>query len=1261
MPSGGSRGGGRSRGKGGRNGKNRMSKLNATQDIAYESQEIEFDLGLNDLEADDIKPKGKKRVKCSLCGQKFGSLASHSRWCDGDAGKLLEKRRKLQNAVSEEGMMVDSEDVPGVDMVENEPHVQIQETIQIPSLSQSTRPRRKHRMPARYTDFVVGTQNAMNDIPIPANSPRVHDQFSPSSSHLSPEHENSHSPAPISEPIFLSEPNNASLFRIHRYFSPQNDPYISMTLADTSDISSGETDRSRSDVFGRNATDTVASNDNHSLFPNPTLHRLMKWHYDSSRSKSLKSLDRLVKDVFLQPDFDVEHLHDFSARATAALLDKPFGEGPESTGVPFKHFDGWINGSVQIKLVRARNHVEESEAPTVDINKVYYRRLFDVIRAEMKEPYTAQFFLKPFMLFWQPSNRPLQRVYGEAYTSDRMLEFEAEIMAKIQNLPKGTIQHEVGIVAIALYSDSTLLSNFGKASMWPAYFTFSNWSKYPRLKLESHAMNHIVYFPSLPATINEHYETHFASIAQDAELRFCKVELLQAIWHLLVSDPEFYDAYVNGYVEECADGIMRHLFYRFFCYSADYVEKVMLACIKFLAQHPCPLCLLKKEDMHRLGTKADMKTHETLAREDSDDLRKAIKKARQLIFDHGYSVSSRRVQDLLGKYSAQPIQSAFSKLYQPHGLNHFLMYPPDQFHDNTGRSSDYQKHNVRILQATNKSHVEYLNWRYRQVPTFGNGTIRRFKKDVAKFSKFAGRDYEDALQCAMPCYEGLFPDELDPLIQDLTFTFATYISYSSLRQHTDSTLATFKTVTKELGRSFREYVRAVTDIDTRENDKEVESRIKRNPDGGTEPRKKCFSLTNYKTHALGHQIDAIRYWGTADGTNTQAGEREHHRVKQLYGVTNKHDFEGQIGKHVMRQQRLHWEAARTSARVPEKLKPEEMPPDDPSAHHHIPLSEKNPMRFDVLLQPGLPPKPGLQNFKQKLQRHLLSQILDVDPEGCPDHELYKVVFVGNRFFRHQKFRVNYTSYDLRRKQDTIGFRRRPHIMLLADNPDASHPYLYARVIGIYHANVIWFQLDESYPWGWRAKRLPRLQFLDEHDPDAFGFADPTDVIRASHLIPAFHYNTTQALLSEGSLVRLYEEYYDGKYVKEDEDWVYHYVNFFPDRDMFMRYRGGGIGHATTDRYTRRLEEEATQNDEALPTYDSSGIRIHWQDDDNYDEEGKESDLEDIDSEDFLDSLSQRMVGDNDSNDDLDIEKDEANSESSDSSSNGEESTDEDYD
>lgn len=93
-------------------------------------------------------------------------------------------------------------------------------------------------------------------------------------------------------------------------------------------------------------------------------------------------------------------------------------------------------------------------------------------------------------------------------------------------------------------------------------------------------------------------------------------------------------------------------------------------------------------------------------------------------------------------------------------------------------------------------------------------------------------------------------------------------------------------------------------------------------------------------------------------------------------------------------------------------------------------------------------------------------------------------------------------------------------MVLADNEDASdHPFLYARVLGIFHANVVymgsqvvdytarpyeflwvrWFDFDPKVsPGGWSSSAFDRLRFPPMAQPDSFSFLDPEDMVRSCH-------------------------------------------------------------------------------------------------------------------------------------------------------------------
>lgn len=148
-----------------------------------------------------------------------------------------------------------------------------------------------------------------------------------------------------------------------------------------------------------------------------------------------------------------------------------------------------------------------------------------------------------------------------------------------------------------------------------------------------------------------------------------------------------------------------------------------------------------------------------------------------------------------------------------------------------------------------------------------------------------------------------------------------------------------------------------------------------------------------------------------------------------------------------------------------------------------------------------------------------------------------IIFKDDRMYRHGLARFNYTTYDVRRGQDVVN-PNMPHrdIMLLAkkndtDNNDmdasadtsSNHPFLYARVLGIFHVNVVyigdgmldykprrveflwvrWFEYVGPRSLRWADLRLDRIRFPPMASEGAFGFVDPGDVLRGCNIIPAF--------------------------------------------------------------------------------------------------------------------------------------------------------------
>jgi hypothetical protein len=89
---------------------------------------------------------------------------------------------------------------------------------------------------------------------------------------------------------------------------------------------------------------------------------------------------------------------------------------------------------------------------------------------------------------------PPQHVYSELYNSDAFLLEHNKIQAEHCNDEPAL---ENVVATLMPYSDSTHLTNFGTASLWPIYLFFSNISKYIRAKLTSFSANHLAYIPSV--------------------------------------------------------------------------------------------------------------------------------------------------------------------------------------------------------------------------------------------------------------------------------------------------------------------------------------------------------------------------------------------------------------------------------------------------------------------------------------------------------------------------------------------------------------------------------------------------------------------------------------------------------------------------------------------------------------------------------------------------------------------------------------------
>ena len=121
-----------------------------------------------------------------------------------------------------------------------------------------------------------------------------------------------------------------------------------------------------------------------------------------------------------------------------------------------------------------------------------------------------------------------------------------------------------------------------------------------------------------------------------------------------------------------------------------------------------------------------------------------------------------------------------------------------------------------------------------------------------------------------------------------------------------------------------------------------------------------------------------------------------------------------------------------------------------------------------------------------LRAHLLTRLPGgeafADGHEPTQEEVVSAVIAHDRMYAHKVLRINYDTYDMRREQDMINPDRHPDVTMYAED-ESEHPYLYARVIGVFHLYahrktpvgpssppkelhvvwVRWFDLDMSAP------------------------------------------------------------------------------------------------------------------------------------------------------------------------------------------------------
>ncbi|KAG2063716.1 hypothetical protein BDR04DRAFT_1131029 [Suillus decipiens] len=824
---------------------------------------------------------------------------------------------------------------------------------------------------------------------------------------------------------------------------------------------------------------------------------------------------------------------------------------------------GWKSTPVSIQVPFLRT----TEVPGPQLYhaaNLYHCSIIAVLQEKLANARDNKLFhYEPYELRWDPPHLDTEvSIYGDLYMSAAFHEAHSDLQ-KSPGEPDCDLPRVVA--GLMFWSDATQLTSFGNAKLWPTYMYFSNESKYCCCKPLCNLSNHIAYFetirlPTLPDS--------FKDLAGERGISskcgtHCHQELSHQQWRILL-DNELLEAYEHGIVICCCDGIKCRFYPRIFTYSADYPEKVLIATVRNLGGCPCPRCLIPKDKIQNMGRPQDKQQCETLA---CNDERRGVMVSTtcSLIYEQNFAVGSTAVERILKPQSWVPTSNAFSDHLRHLGVNIFRALIVDLLH----------KFELGVWKML------FIHLLYRQTPMFGAATIRKFSANSSEMKHMAAQNFEDLLQCSIPIFDGLLPELHNHTVLQLLFTMAHWHGLAKLRMHSDLTLQIMDQVTSALGQQFCHFKATVcAGYVTHELRLEVEhcaqhlakQAMKQKTAHWYQGVKRCkvFNFQTYKFHTLGDYVSTIRRYGTSDSFSTELGELEHHSLKARYSRTDRRSFVKQLTRIECHQAHIchigHSNIHRPHVEISEIAQ-------SPLLHHHIGLTQKHVVHIgSYLIRHQGDPAITIS----KLKHHILHRINSSEDlvRLNNEHDINTIIIKDDQMYEHHVARFNYMTYDVFRAQDIINPRTSHHnVMVLSSDLDIGcqgQRYIYGRVLGVYHVNVIitgrgmvdytpirveflwihWYNaLDQRSDW--LTSTLDRVNsppLVDEH---SFDFIDPADVLCSCHIIPCFNSG------------KKHEDGFGLSACAGDKnDWHEYYVNQFVDHDMLMHFHFGlGVGHA----------------------------------------------------------------------------------------------------
>jgi len=200
-----------------------------------------------------------------------------------------------------------------------------------------------------------------------------------------------------------------------------------------------------------------------------------------------------------------------------------------------------------------------------------------------------------------------------------------------------------------------------------------------------------------------------------------------------------------------------------------------------------------------------------------------------------------------------------------------------------------------------------------------------------------------------------------------------------------------------------------------------------------------------------------------------------------------------------------------------------------------------------------------------------------------DNDRGHIRILKDTLYRHAKLTIQYVTYDTQVAEDTLYAKEHPGIMVICPDSDG-HPYLYGRILDIFHMEVEndggnalfvdngrirvdmvwvhWYECNQRKgPSSFNSLRYPSISLCPDSEPESYGLIHPDEIVRRVHLIQDF------------DCIEDPDDYRKAQvnmYVRDCSPMCCMLTSLsLADRDMFMRFRGGAVGHL----HMREIDEQ----------------------------------------------------------------------------------------